>query len=88
MIAKSIARTRIEVLKSIRHLLIITGLWLQMYSVEKSKVDTVQRLECVFFASAFTTFYLAKQTICFHGGDVAELYNLFAAFEHSCLKSK
>jgi len=88
MKTNNIVKTRREILKSILHILIITGLWLQMYYRDKSKVDTVQQLECVCFASAFSAFYLTKRSQFQHSGDVVELYNLFAVFEQSCLKSK
>jgi len=88
MKTNKIAGSPTEILKIPVHLLIITGLWLQMYSVDKSKVDRVEQLECVCFAVVFTGFWLAKQTIFWHGGHVVEIYNLFAAFEQSCLKGK
>jgi len=75
----NIAGTRGEILKSTLHLLIITGLWLQMYNVDKRKVDTVQQLECVCFSAAFTVLCLSKQSIFWHSSDVFELYNLFCS---------
>jgi len=80
--------TRREVLKSSLYLLIITGLWVQMYNVDKSKADTVEKLESVCVPAGMTVLYFAKQSIFQKGGHIVELYNLFAAFEQSCLISK
>jgi len=83
-----IAGTRREIFKSTLHFLIITGLWLQMFYVDKGKVDTVQQLECAFFASLFNDIYLTKGSITQHRTAVVELYNLFVSFEQSCLRGK
>jgi len=77
-----------RIFESTLNLLIITGLWLQMYGVDKATVGTVQQLECAFWASLFSELYLTKWSVTQHSAAVVELYNLFVSFEQSCLRGK
>jgi len=68
--------------------LIVVGLFLQIYYQDINSVEVVQRFESLFYASAIALICIAKWGIFIHGSDVVELYNLFVAFEKSCLKGQ
>jgi len=80
------AGSRRESLKRSVFILILVGIWVQIYFEDKSKVEFVERLESFYIYGCFTILCVSKWSVFHHGADIVEPYNMFVSFEKTCIK--